>query len=75
MSDDDAYKIAKILYESQDKLAAIAKTFGRYNKAELGARPSVFPSIRAPSNTTVKRASGRANDPQRPPLTGGTPHG
>ena len=37
ISDDDAYKIAKILHESQDKLAAIAKTFGLYNKAELGA--------------------------------------
>jgi TRAP-type uncharacterized transport system substrate-binding protein len=37
MSDDDAYKIAKILYESQDKLSSIAKTFGRYNKAELAA--------------------------------------
>jgi TRAP-type uncharacterized transport system substrate-binding protein len=37
MSDDDAYKIAKILYESQDKLTSIAKTFGRYNKAELAA--------------------------------------
>jgi TRAP transporter TAXI family solute receptor len=37
ISDDDAYKIAKILYESQDKLAAIAKTFSRYNKADLGA--------------------------------------
>jgi TRAP transporter TAXI family solute receptor len=37
MSDADAYKIAKILYESQDKLTAVAKTFSRYNKAELGA--------------------------------------
>ena len=37
MSDDDAYKIAKILYEEQDKLTSIAKTFGRYDKAELGA--------------------------------------
>ena len=37
MSDDDAYKIAKILYENQDKLTSIAKTFSRYNKAELGA--------------------------------------
>lgn len=37
MSDDDAYKIAKVLYESQEKLTSIAKTFGRYNKAELGA--------------------------------------
>jgi TRAP transporter TAXI family solute receptor len=37
ISDDDAYKIAKILYEAQDKLASIAKTFGQYNKADLGA--------------------------------------
>lgn len=37
MSDGDAYKIAKILYESQAKLTSIAKTFGRYNKAELAA--------------------------------------
>jgi hypothetical protein len=36
MPDSDAYKIAKILYEDQDKLTAIAKTFGRYKKAELG---------------------------------------
>jgi TRAP-type uncharacterized transport system substrate-binding protein len=35
MSDDDAYKIAKILYEDQDKLAAIAKTWGKYDKAAL----------------------------------------
>jgi TRAP transporter TAXI family solute receptor len=37
VSDDDAYKIAKVLYESQDKLAGIAKTFAQYDKAELGA--------------------------------------
>ncbi|MEX2033870.1 MAG: TAXI family TRAP transporter solute-binding subunit [Xanthobacteraceae bacterium] len=37
MSDDDAYKIAKVLYEAQDKLVAVAKTFSLYNKAELGA--------------------------------------
>jgi TRAP transporter TAXI family solute receptor len=35
MSDDDAYKVAKLLHDQQDKLAAIAKTFGRHNKAEL----------------------------------------
>jgi uncharacterized protein len=35
MSDDDAYKIAGILYEHQDKLAGIAKTWGGYNKADL----------------------------------------
>ncbi|MGA7490327.1 MAG: TAXI family TRAP transporter solute-binding subunit [Xanthobacteraceae bacterium] len=35
MSDDDAYKIAKILYEDQAKLAAIAKTWGNYDKAGL----------------------------------------
>jgi hypothetical protein len=37
VSDDAAYKIAKVLYESQDKLAGIAKTFAQYDKAELGA--------------------------------------
>jgi TRAP transporter TAXI family solute receptor len=37
VSDDDAYKIAKVLYEHQDKLAGIAKTFAQYDKAELGA--------------------------------------
>jgi TRAP transporter TAXI family solute receptor len=37
MSDEDAYKIAKVLYEAQDKLAGIAKTFAQYEKAELGA--------------------------------------
>jgi hypothetical protein len=37
ISDDDAYKIAKILHESQDKLKAIAKTFGHYNPRELAA--------------------------------------
>jgi TRAP transporter TAXI family solute receptor len=35
MLESDAYKVAKLLYEDQDKLAAIAKTFGRYKKAEL----------------------------------------
>jgi len=35
VSDEDAYKIAKALYDAQDKLSAIAKPFGRYNKAEL----------------------------------------
>ncbi|MPZ57148.1 MAG: TAXI family TRAP transporter solute-binding subunit [Rhizobiales bacterium] len=35
LSDDAAYKIAKVLYEHQDKLEAIAKPFGRYDKAEL----------------------------------------
>ena len=37
VSDDAAYKIAKILFEEQAKLAAIAKTFGRYEPRELGA--------------------------------------
>jgi TRAP transporter TAXI family solute receptor len=36
MSDDDAYKVAKALYEHQDKLASIARAFARYNKEELG---------------------------------------
>jgi TRAP transporter TAXI family solute receptor len=37
MSDDAAYKIAKVLYESQDKLGAIAKTFERYDKNKLAS--------------------------------------
>jgi TRAP transporter TAXI family solute receptor len=37
IADDAAYKIAKVLYESQDKLASIAKTFGRYDKAKLAS--------------------------------------
>jgi TRAP transporter TAXI family solute receptor len=41
MSDEDAYKIAKVLYENQDKLAAIAKTFSRYDKAKLAAARGV----------------------------------
>jgi TRAP transporter TAXI family solute receptor len=41
MSDDDAYKVARLLYEEQDKLASIAKTFGRYNKAELAREHGV----------------------------------
>ena len=41
MSDEDAYKIAKVLHDSQDKLAAIAKPFGRYNKAQLGRNRGV----------------------------------
>jgi TRAP transporter TAXI family solute receptor len=37
ISDDAAYKIAKILHESQEKLVSIAKTFGQYDKADLAA--------------------------------------
>jgi len=37
VSDDHAYKIAKLLYESQDKLAAIGKAFGRYDKSKLAS--------------------------------------
>jgi TRAP transporter TAXI family solute receptor len=37
MAEEDAYKIAKLLYEAQDKLAAIARTFERYNRADLAA--------------------------------------
>ena len=37
MSDDAAYKIAKVLYESQDKLASIAKTFARYDRNKLAS--------------------------------------
>jgi TRAP transporter TAXI family solute receptor len=36
MPDDQAYKIAKLLYEKQDKLAAIAKAYARYDKNKLG---------------------------------------
>jgi TRAP transporter TAXI family solute receptor len=35
LSDDAAYKIAKVLYESKDKLASINKPWGRYKPAEL----------------------------------------
>ena len=35
LSEDAAYKIAKLLHESQDKLASIAKPFARYKKADL----------------------------------------
>jgi TRAP-type uncharacterized transport system substrate-binding protein len=41
LPDEDAYKIAKVLYEEQDKLAAIAKTFARYDKAKLGREHGV----------------------------------
>jgi TRAP transporter TAXI family solute receptor len=37
ISDDAAYKIAKVLHDSQDKLAGIAKTFARYDKAKLAS--------------------------------------
>jgi len=37
MSDDTAYKIAKLLHDSQDKLAAVGKAFGLYDKAKLGS--------------------------------------
>jgi TRAP transporter TAXI family solute receptor len=35
LSDDAAYKIAKVLYEDREKLAAIAKPWGRYDPAKL----------------------------------------
>jgi len=35
MSDDTAYKIAKLLYEQQAKLVAISKIYGRYKKENL----------------------------------------
>jgi TRAP transporter TAXI family solute receptor len=35
LSDDAAYKIAKVLHEKQDKLASIAKPFGRYKTTDL----------------------------------------
>jgi TRAP transporter TAXI family solute receptor len=41
MSDDNAYKIAKVLYESQDKLAAVGKAFGLYDKNKLASNRGV----------------------------------
>jgi TRAP transporter TAXI family solute receptor len=35
LADDDAYKVAKVLYDAQDKLATIAKVYARYDKNEL----------------------------------------
>jgi TRAP transporter TAXI family solute receptor len=35
LPDDAAYKIAKVLHDSQGKLAGIAKVYARYNKATL----------------------------------------
>ena len=35
MSDDNAYKIAKALYEQQAKFVAISKIYGRYHKQDL----------------------------------------
>ena len=35
MSDETAYKIAKLLYEQQDKLVAISKIYARYKKENL----------------------------------------
>jgi uncharacterized protein len=35
LSEDAAYKIAKVLYESKDKLTAVARPWGRYKPAEL----------------------------------------
>ena len=35
MSDDTAYKVAKLLYEKQDKLFAVSKIYGRYKKENL----------------------------------------
>jgi TRAP transporter TAXI family solute receptor len=41
LADDDAYKIAKVLHDEQEKLAAIAKTFARYDKAKLAREHGV----------------------------------
>jgi TRAP transporter TAXI family solute receptor len=41
MSDDNAYKIAKLLYESQGKLAAVGKAFGLYDKSKLASNRGV----------------------------------
>ena len=35
LSDDAAYKVAKVLHEAQGKLASIAKPFGRYKASDL----------------------------------------
>ena len=35
MSDDVAYKIAKLLYEQQSKLVAVSRIYGRYKKENL----------------------------------------
>jgi hypothetical protein len=35
LSDDAAYKIAKMLHDNQDKLAAITRPWGRYQPANL----------------------------------------
>ncbi len=35
MSDDTAYKIAKMLYEKQKNLVAVSKIYGRYHKQDL----------------------------------------
>jgi TRAP transporter TAXI family solute receptor len=35
MSDETAYKIAKLLYEQQDKLVAVSRIYGRYKKENL----------------------------------------
>lgn len=41
VSDDDGYKIAKMLYEAQDKLASIVKAYERYDKAKLARDPQI----------------------------------
>jgi len=35
MPDDTAYKVAKLLFENQDKLVAVSKIYGRYKKENL----------------------------------------
>jgi hypothetical protein len=35
MSDDTAYKIAKMLYEKQKNLVGVSKIYGRYHKQDL----------------------------------------
>lgn len=35
VSDEDAYKLAKVLHDQQDKLAAVAKIYSLYDKDKL----------------------------------------
>lgn len=41
LSDEDAYKIATLLYEAQDKLVSIAQAYRRYDKAKLARDPQI----------------------------------
>jgi len=41
LSDSDAYTLAKLLYEAQDKLASIVKAYERYDKNKLTRDPQI----------------------------------